>query len=44
MWKLFRLDRITRWDPTERGFNTPRNGFNPSGDGKMSVVHNIVNF
>lgn len=43
-WKLFRVDRITRWEPTQRGFNRPRNGFNPTGDKAMSVVHKITNF
>jgi predicted DNA-binding transcriptional regulator YafY len=43
-WKMFRVDRIKRWEPTQREFNKPRNGFNPNGDNAMSVVHNITKF
>lgn len=50
-WKLFRLDRITRWEPTRFQFYTPVNErgtgiapFNPNGDGSMSTVYNIAQF
>jgi len=41
-WKLFRVDRISRWEPTgwefnnpisDRGSNIPK--YNPNGDGSM---------
>lgn len=50
-WKLFRLDRIMRWEPTEfryyspvssRGTNIP--SYNPSGDASMSTVYKLARF
>jgi len=50
-WKLFRLDRITRWEPTsfkfyspvsDRGTNIP--AYNPNGDASMSTVYNLARF
>jgi len=50
-WKMFRLDRIDHWEPTEeyfyeppkeRGWNAP--DYNRSGDGSMPVVYSQVNF
>ena len=50
-WKLFRLDRITRWEPTNMQFYTPVSSrgsgiaqFNPNGDGSMSTVYKIAQF
>jgi len=50
-WKLFRLDRITSWQPTsttfnkepiDRGFDTEP--YNPNGDGSLSNVSPQVRF
>lgn len=50
-WKLFRLDRITSWQPTGRHFTlTPReNGwnaeeYNREGDKSMSTIYSQVTF
>ena len=50
-WKLFRLDRVKSWQPTDRHFNVPphKNGwpaepYNEFGDETMSVVLNQVSF
>lgn len=50
-WKLFRLDRITIWKPTEQVFNRPADfyyknlgSFNANGDNSMSVVYKIIDF
>jgi predicted DNA-binding transcriptional regulator YafY len=50
-WKLFRLDRITKWEPTNMKFHTPISNrgsnippFNPNGDGSMSTVYKIAQF
>lgn len=50
-WKFFRLDRISRWEPTTFRFYTPISErdpsapkFNPSGDKTMSTVYKIANF
>lgn len=43
-WKFFRLDRIKSWKPTYKLINKPAPGFNPNGDGSMSVVYSIANF
>lgn len=50
-WKFFRLDRITKWKPTNRYFTQPASdyysnvgAFNPEGDKSMSVVYNIARF
>lgn len=50
-WKLFRIDRITSWIPTDNHFNVDpsQNGwtkdiYNTNGDKSMSVVLNQVAF
>ncbi len=43
-WKLFRLDRITRWEPSNLKFNTPRPNYNRMGDNSMMTVYNTVKF
>lgn len=50
-WKLFRLDSITRIEPTNFKITKPISDydpsipkFNPTGDRSMNRVHNIVNF
>lgn len=50
-WKLFRLDRVTNWQPTDRHFNTtpaangwPAEGYNEAGDDSMSQVLYQVHF
>lgn len=49
-WKLFRLDRVISWNPTDNTFDLePRargwaaEAFNNNGDGTMSAVYKIVN-
>jgi hypothetical protein len=48
-WKLFRLDRVESWNPTNNTFDLEPNArgwaaeaFNNNGDGSMSAVYNIV--
>jgi predicted DNA-binding transcriptional regulator YafY len=50
-WKLFRLDRITRWEPTNFKFYTPISDrdqtipkFNESGDRSMNTIYKITKF
>ena len=50
-WKLFRLDRVTSWSPTETHFNSdPKErlwtdkAYNEIGDNSMSTVLNMVKF
>ena len=50
-WKLFRLDRIQSWNPTDKHFNmSPRERgwdaeeYNSNGDKTMSIVYNQVSF
>lgn len=50
-WKLFRLDRVTSWMPTENHFNAdPKErkwsqiAYNEQGDNSMSTVLNMVKF
>lgn len=50
-WKMFRLDRITSWEPTEQHFNVEpgRNGwnaekYNENGDKSMSQIFLQVSF
>lgn len=50
-WKFFRLDRISKWKPTNRYFTKPASdyynnvgAFNQNGDNSMSVVYNIARF
>lgn len=50
-WKLFRLDRITSWEPTEQHFNAQPNErgwdaekYNEKGDLSMQTVLNQVKF
>lgn len=47
-WKLFRLDRLISWKPTNQKFNVEpmKNGwnaqpYNPIGDGLMTVVNQV---
>jgi predicted DNA-binding transcriptional regulator YafY len=40
-WRLFRVDRITSFMPTNDLFNTPRPNYNPRGDRSMTRV--IIN-
>jgi hypothetical protein len=43
-WKLFRVDRISRWVETNQRFTQPRPKFNPNGDRSMSTVYKIAKF
>ena len=50
-WKLFRLDRVTSWTPTENHFNAdPKErkwsqiAYNEQGDNSMATVLNMVRF
>lgn len=50
-WKLFRIDRIDNWNPTEQKFTRPASDyykglgeFNPNGDNTMSVVYKVAEF
>jgi hypothetical protein len=50
-WKIFRVDRITRWEPLNFKFYTPISdrdptipAFNPTGDKSMTTIYNIVKF
>ena len=50
-WKLFRLDRISKWEPTGFIFYKPISDyspnipkFNPNGDKSMTTVYSIVDF
>jgi len=43
-WRLFRIDRITSFNPTQEIFNTPRPNYNPRGDKSMTRVLINVNF
>lgn len=50
-WKLFRLDRITSWQPTNNHFNTEpaknnwnAEAYNPNGDKSMATIFTQVNF
>ena len=40
-WRLFRVDKILSFKPTNEKFNTPRPNYNPNGD--KSMVRIIVN-
>ena len=40
-WRLFRLDKIMSFKPTTEKFNTPRPGYNFSGDKSMNRI--IIN-
>jgi predicted DNA-binding transcriptional regulator YafY len=40
-WRLFRVDRITYYQPSAEVFNEPRPNYNPNGDKSMSKV--IIN-
>jgi predicted DNA-binding transcriptional regulator YafY len=40
-WRLFRVDKILSFKPTNEKFNTPRPNYNPSGD--RSMVRVIIN-
>lgn len=40
-WRLFRLDKITYFQPSVEIYNTPRPNYNPNGDKSMSRV--IIN-
>jgi hypothetical protein len=50
-WKLFRIDRINKWQTTNRKFLEPpkeqgwdQNEFNKNGDKSMSVVYQVAKF
>lgn len=43
-WKLFRVDRVTSWEPTHKKILRPAPKFNPNGDRSMSQVFTIANF
>ena len=50
-WKMFRLDRIDNWNPTNQTFNRPASDyykglgdFNPNGDNTMSIVYKVTKF
>jgi predicted DNA-binding transcriptional regulator YafY len=40
-WRLFRVDKILSFKPTNEKFNTPRPNYNPNGD--KSMVRVIAN-
>lgn len=40
-WRIFRLDKILSFKPTGEQFNTPRPGYNTTGDKSMNRV--IIN-
>lgn len=40
-WRLFRVDKILSFKPTNEKFNTPRPNYNPNGD--KSMVRVITN-
>jgi len=40
-WRLFRVDKILSFKPSSEKFNTPRPGYNPSGD--KGMVRVIIN-
>lgn len=40
-WRLFRVDKITYFQPTAEIFNDPRPNYNPNGDKSMNRV--IIN-
>lgn len=40
-WRLFRIDKITYFQPSAENFNTSRPNYNPNGDRSMSRV--IIN-
>lgn len=50
MWKLFRLDRITRWEPTDYRFRKPVSDIDPTipafneEDEKLSTIYKVVKF
>jgi hypothetical protein len=37
-WRLFRVDRINSFNPTNEFFTTPRPNYNPLGDKSMTRV------
>ena len=37
-WRLFRVDKILSFKPTNEKFNTPRPNYNPNGDKSMLRV------
>ena len=40
-WRLFRVDKIISFKPSGEKFNTPRPGYNPSGDkGMVKIIIN----
>ena len=40
-WRLFRVDKIMSFKPSGEKFNTPRPGYNPSGDkGMVKIIIN----
>ena len=50
-WKMFRLDRIVEWQPTEQHFSKPASdyyggvgSFNPNGDNTMASVYKVAKF
>jgi len=50
-WKFFRLDRISKWEPTQQKFSNPASDrypglpkFNETDDKTMSVVYKIADF
>jgi len=43
-WKLFRLDRVNRWEATDNTFDTPRPKFNSMGDNMMTTIYNVAKF
>lgn len=50
-WKFFRLDRISKWEPTEQKFSNPASDrypglpkFNETDDKTMSIVYKIADF
>lgn len=50
-WKMFRLDRIDNWNPTNQSFSRPASDyykglgdFNPNGDNTMSIVYKVAKF
>ena len=40
-WRLYRIDRITTYDPTGKSYFKKRKGYNPNGDKDMEEI--IIN-
>lgn len=43
-WRLFRVDKILSFRPTDETFDEPKPGFNPDGDKGMNRIISMVRF